>query len=217
MIKAIYAFDWLISVCSFVCSSNRWPFSTMCSLSILSSGIKCDAVHIIDWETYVCTIFRSNIVVTISFFFFPSFQWASFFFVFCVSCHQMSTEKEENAKKVAVTVSELVFFPAARVLVHERRFFMIQNKRIMCVCWCRLYGNLKCQMKHLIGHIQLQLLHIDYIKTTHIYQMTPSYSQIYWMVSFLHQFFLLIYYVVFFSLHDSLLTSSTPHAGVYSY
>lgn len=99
MIKAIYAFDWLISVCSFVCSSNRWPFSTMCSLSILSSGIKCDAVHIIDWETYVCTIFRSNIVVTISFFFFPSFQWASLFFVFCISCHQMSTGKEENAKK----------------------------------------------------------------------------------------------------------------------
>ncbi len=122
MIKAIYAFDWLISVCSFVCSSNRWPFSTMCSLSILSSGIKCDAVHIIDWETYVCTIFRSNIVVTISFFFFPSFQWASFFFVFCVSCHQMSTEKEENAKKSGCYSVRTSFFPVARVLVHERRF-----------------------------------------------------------------------------------------------
>jgi hypothetical protein len=182
-------------------------FSTICSLSILSSAVKCDAVHIVDWEIYICTIFRSNIVVTISFFF-------SFFSLFCISCRQMSTLKKKKQKKKWLL--ELIFFFYPRVYAWPSLFFDRKESKT-CACGCRLCVDLKCQTNH------------EYCLSTNITAPWPiRKNNIYWSngtIIFLYVFngFFFLHrfssdsFVVFFLLHDSLLTSSTPHAGVYLY
>ncbi len=82
------------------------------------------------------------------FFFFLFFRWvSSFFSLFCVSRRKMNIYEREKKKKKELVVAALELRSLSFLYLYSSIsfFFIIQNKSVICACWCLFYVDLKCQ------------------------------------------------------------------------